>query len=289
MDFVGRDDIICAAHPHRCYADDRVCPSWFPRCIFSWRLSSQLWDTTWHKVDEYLDGAHNTTVDSIVVGLYSEQSLGAMYWAAADGSRLNPQRNRVVQWPRSHEEVENGDYPEDTRVILDAWKAKIRSIVERGVTVYVIGPHPTYQDFENPCHDPPLPLPNATWLGERLICRLCAAKRILYASPDGRDSHTLPPNILDFVRPRLAAEYHRTTSFIADPLFDATREAGGIVLDPTSTLCLDGKCPFVRTNGRSTLVDSNHLHGDFVAQFGGFLDVTVGLDGGVPDASQYCV
>jgi hypothetical protein len=38
-------------------------------------------------------------------------------------------------------------------------------------------------------------------------------------------------------------------------------------------------------------MDSNHLDAFYVEQFGGFLDVAMGggVDGGVPDASEYCV
>ena len=41
----------------------------------------------------------------------------------------------------------------------------------------------------------------------------------------------------------------------------------------------------------SCSMDSNHLDASYVEQFGGFLDVAMGLgvDGGVPDASEYCV
>ena len=250
IDIMRRDDAWCKNHPEsvRCKPDPQRCPPSIPRCVFTWRNLASRHAAMWSVVDRHLDDG---SLDAVVIGCYWEHELGAMYWAPADGTAFDVGRSRVVGWPRSHVEMERGasQYPTDTRLILDAWEAKLRSYVARGVKVYVVGPHTTYDDPEFPCHSPPLPLPNATWLGERWLCRWCGPHRIALASPDGRE---LPENLLDYLRPRDAAEYHFTNSFIADPILDASRRAGAVVLEPESTLCRDGKCPFVKADGTNT-------------------------------------
>ena len=254
--------------------------------IISWECSSGVQGRLHNVVDGYGDD-----VSAVVFSAYYEYILGGMRWSPYDT------QDNVVRWPRSHAELRLRPLPDDTQLIADAWSASIRSLVGRGIDVYVIRPHPTFLEplvqlvDQAVCHHPPLPAPSLSTTGERRRCYQCGPSGWLQGGNCGRGSCTsnsLQTNIRHYLQPMNASEYHRVAAFIAEPLMDAAADAGATILDPASTMCLDGACPVIDPQGRSVYRDTNHYARQAVREYASFLDVIVGVSG-APSEARYCV
>ena len=87
------------------------------------------------------------------------------------------------------------------------------------------------------------------------------------------------PDLTPYLAPRKVADWDARIGFIAEPLFAAAEAAGAVLLDPTSSLCLNGLCPLVDPTGWPAFDDSHYLSPTYTEVYGSFLDVTVGLQG----------
>ena len=280
-DVVGSTDGIANKQYH-----DPRCSTATTKCIQTWDMKAADRTEFWTQVDA------QPNLEAIVVACEYVSGLKSLHWGSS--SNWNSAKG-LVEWPRTHTEMAKRPYPADTIAIVEAWEARIRKYVDLGVKVYMIKPDTWYEspkfDLEDgagkKCHEPPLPHANATYAGELRQCPWCGPQRIELAIRAHRNK--MPPNLADYLRPRPAAEYHHTAGFLADPLMEAATKAGAILLDAASTTCWGGMCPTVMTDGRVAYKDAGHLNHFFVEKFASFLDETVGVDGGRPPQSEYCV
>jgi hypothetical protein len=91
-----------------------------------------------------------------------------------------------------------------------------------------------------------------------------------------------------YVAPLSVEEAYGRAHFVVEPILKAARRAGAVILDPTSSMCLDGLCPVIDPAGYPAFFDSDHYRSSYMAAYGSFLDVTVGIH----DARKpvdYCV
>jgi hypothetical protein len=220
-------------------------------------------------------------VAGIVIGGWWEYSLKGL--KREDGS--------VVRWPRSKALVDAGpgSWPSDTLEILGAWKERIRGWTDAGVAVYVVKCYPMYK------------APWNTGMGE-----VSAGGDIPDADYDNTGqiewdqqggpsrmkmggANKLVPDLTPYLAPHKVADWDARIGFIAEPLFAAAEAAGAVLLDPASSLCLNGLCPLVDPAGWPAFDDSHHLSPTYTEVYGSFLDVTVELQGVARQPHEYCV
>jgi len=179
-----------------------------------------------------------------------------------------------MRWTDSQEPAE---WPNDDTI--ERWQTAVTEFVDAGVIVYVVDPAPIWKTaWGKSGWKRGWGLENHQWWFQNVKG---GPKRLV-----GEDRELVDD--LEVLKPFNVSDFRASTSYVVRPLLDAAEEVGAVVLYPDSTICLDGLCPTIDPAGWPALKDGDHYRWGFVEVYGGFLDVTVGLE--VSNSpGEYCV
>eukprot|EP01052_Picozoa_sp_SAG31_P031821 SAG31_NODE_3416_length_4302_cov_5.168451_1_plen_947_part_00 len=226
---------------------------------------------------------------TVVLDGYFEYFLKRMWKGPCNSAGVcEEDGDNVAHWPRTQALVDAGHraWPDDTLAILRDWTSQIREWTAMGARVFLVGNYPYYwsawskgidegQSVACPDYNHTGNVDLGTEYGPRMMKNAAKQRTV--------------PDLEPYLRPHNVTEWNTRIGFISDPLVRAAAIAGAVVLDPTSTLCLEGRCPLVDPAGWPTFLDNHHLSPTFVEVYASFLDVTVGLQGVARQPKEYCV
>eukprot|EP01051_Picozoa_sp_SAG22_P008915 SAG22_NODE_709_length_7742_cov_2.383488_1_plen_105_part_00 len=103
----------------------------------------------------------------------------------------------------------------------------VEGYIARGIAVYMVRPHTTYDNYKVPCHNQANePSVNTTGPGSRLN-RWCGPQRMLFAGAREEGPGQLPTNLIDYLRPHIVTQQHEVIGFIVHPLLAAAEGSVG--------------------------------------------------------------
>jgi peptidoglycan/LPS O-acetylase OafA/YrhL len=252
--------------------------------------------------DRVLKHLGGKNFSAIVISFFAETAVGLMH--SVNGGT-------PFAWPRTLAELsDESSWPAITNTTIARWQTMIEQLSANGARqVYVVKPSVTYREpwhfgkqvacsdsdeFEGP--------PSFENAGETRRCSCCgppegsaAGKRVcsLSSMVAGKDSildaTRLVADIAPHGKPISVDEYWHDAAFVAEPLMNSARAAGAILLDPSSSMCLDGLCPVLDPGGFRAFLDSDHYRPGFMRHYGSFLDEAFNVAGIAPVPSEYCV